>query len=432
MIGQANISYRTPRVRWRIFFQYTFVLCMVLNFRSIWLSNEALEGVGRIIKLMMGLSVVGGFLLSDKLHGIRLQRCFFAIFSIALYLSIWYLNDMEGNRSFMSVIIQLFAIIVYCYFIEDTMEDTMHKFSNIVFVIGIASIIFWLFGSLAGIIKPTGYIYSTWTGDDTAKWVASYYGVYFETQSSDLFGMVSDSILHRNTAIFTEAPMASFVFCMAFLSEFLMRNKINRHRVSLFILFILSTMSTTGVITLVLAFCLRYILNMDRKRRSAIILLLPIIVVACWLVLDFFISQKLATSSGSTRADDFMAGYKAWMTAPLFGRGDKALEVIQYYMSYFRKYNLGFSNSPMLILSSGGIYLFLPYLLSTIKGIAKVIRRGQWHKMAFYFLFLFMFVITICPFQMLTFYMFVSMAITISPRKINVVLNNKNIKAYNG
>lgn len=132
--------------------------------------------------------------------------------------------------------------------------------------------------------------------------------------------------------------------------------------------------------------------------------------VVVLIALNFLLEQKLGTSSGSTRVDDFAAGYKAWMDAPLFGNGYGNSAAYKKYMSSFRRNNLGFSNSPMQVLAYGGIYLFFPYCVSVVRGFTRLIKGHLWNRMSFYIVFLYAFVITVCPFQMLTFYLFISMA----------------------
>ena len=206
--------------------------------------------------------------------------------------------------------------------------------------------------------------------------------------------------------------MASFVFSLAFLYEMLMREKLNWKRCLLFAGAVISTTSTTGVSALIIVVGLRYVFTKSRAKcgLSLKMILVPTAFVVALVMLSFLLEQKLGTVSGSIRVDDFVAGYHAWMDAPLFGNGYGNDDSIKQYMSSFRSYNQGFSNSPMQVLVYGGIYLFLPYCISAFMGIFNMARGKQWIRIAFYLVFLYEFIITMCPFQMLTFYLFVSMA----------------------
>lgn len=286
----------------------------------------------------------------------------------------------------------------------------MHKFTNIVLIIAVVSLIFWVFGSLLGRIRSTGVLYTTWTGNDSLKKVTSYYGIYFETQSVTFFGLTASKIV-RNTAIFTEAPMASMVFGIAFLNELLIRDKLNWKRCAVLAATVISTISTTGITVLIIAIGLRYVFTKlkTKGRLSIKLIFLPMAFVVVLVALNFLLEQKLGTSSGSTRVDDFVAGYRAWMDAPLFGNGYGNSASYEKYMSSFRGNNIGFSNSPMQVLAYGGVYLFFPYYVPVVRGLVRLAKRRSWRRMAFYIVFLYAFVITVCPFQMLTFYLFISM-----------------------
>jgi O-antigen ligase len=206
--------------------------------------------------------------------------------------------------------------------------------------------------------------------------------------------------------------MASMVFGIAFTNELLIQDKLNWKRCAVLAVAVISTLSTTGCTVLIIAVGLRYIFTKS-KTKGAIslkLLLLPTTVVVALVALNFLLEQKLGTGSGSTRVDDFVAGYKAWLDAPLFGNGYGNTASYVRYMSSFRRNNIGFSNSLMQVLAYGGIYLFLPYCVSLISGFVQLIKGRMWRRMSFYITFIYAFIITVCPFQMLTFYLFISMA----------------------
>lgn len=398
-------------VNWNVVFQYAFVLCIILNFRSIWVHTESLTWVARLVKIIMGLPVAGGVIAKHKLSLKNTYNCICAMVFVFVYGMIWYLvGDLKSN-SIITIVVQLMALVVYCILVEDSVEETMQKYTNIVLVIAAVSLFFWLFGSISGLIHPTGYSYSTWSGGGESIRIISYYGIYYETQRADLFGLLARRIA-RNTAIFTEGSMASMIFSTAFLYEALMRKETEWKRCVIFAVAVLSTISITGYTVLIIAVALRYVFSRLKTKGSLSIkiLLLPLSIVATLVVLNFLVEQKLGTGSGSARIDDFVAGYKAWMDAPLFGNGYGNTDAYQQYMSSFRRRNLGISNSPMQVLTYGGIFLFAPYCIAAVIGLRQLVKRKFWRKVSFYLVFLYSFVITVCPFQMLTLYIFISLA----------------------
>lgn len=122
----------------------------------------------------------------------------------------------------------------------------------------------------------------------------------------------------------------------------------------------ISTISTTGITVLIIAIGLRYVFTKSKTkgRLSIKLIFLPMAFVVVLVALNFLLEQKLGASSGSTHVDDFVAGYRAWMDAPLFGNGYGNSASYEKYMSSFRGHNIGFFNSPMQVLAYGEVYLF--------------------------------------------------------------------------
>jgi len=216
--------------------------------------------------------------------------------------------------------------------------------------------------------------------------------------------------------------------------EMLMREKLNWKRCMLFAVAIISTSSTSGATALVLVVGLKYVFTKSKTKvgLSLKLFLLPMVVVAVLIALGLLLERKLGSSSGSIRMDDFSAGYKAWMDAPFFGNGLGNSDAIKRHMASFRVKNTGLSNSPMQVLAYGGIYLFLPYYVAAIKGLITLIARRQWNRMTFYLVFLYLFTITICSFQMLTFYLFMSLASETGKRRVQSMALPSRFEAEEG
>lgn len=403
LLGKHIIS-----VNWHTVFQYAFILCVILNFRSVWVHAESLAWASNLVKLLMGMSVAGGIIAKHKISLRDTFNCLSAVGVVLIYGMVWYLADALKSIGIIAILVQLMALVVYSFLVEDSVEDTMQKYANIVFVIAVVSLFFWVLGSLSGLIHPTGDVYITW---GVKRRIVSYFGIYYETQQLDFLGLIGSRIV-RNTAIFTEAPMASMIFSTAFLYEMLMREKTEWRRCVILAVAVISTFSTTGYTVLIIAVALRYVFSRSKTRGSLSIklLFLPMAFLVVLVALNFLVGQKLGTGSGSVRLDDFVAGYKAWMDSPLFGNGYGNAAAYQQYMSSFRRSNLGFSNSPMQVLTYGGIFLFAPYCIAAVIGLTQLAKRRVWRKLSFYLVLIYSFVITVCPFQMLTLYIFISLA----------------------
>lgn len=387
--------------------QYGFIFCIILNFRSIWQYSPEFDMFGKLVRVLLGFFVIVGVLCNRKLPSRKAKRCLNVIVIAALYGIIWYMFDPLKSISIIYLILQLLAIIIYSFLIETSIDDTLHKYTNVIIVIAIISLFFWTFGTICRIIKPTGYLYSIWSGSLASY--KNYYGIYFEQQKASSSSIVENLI--GNRAIFAEGPMVSMVFSIAFLDEFLMQSKLNVKRCFLLLIAVISTLSVTGITMTILAIVFKYILSNGNNWNKIIvkILFVPIVSIIGFVAIYYLVEKKLLTNSGLTRIDDFCAGFKAWMDAPLIGNGYGNSAAFIKYLSSSRIGNTGFSNSIMQILAFGGIYLFLPYAIA-LGGVVRLFRKHMYNRMFFYLIFFYGFIITICSFQMLTLYLFISMA----------------------
>lgn len=391
-------------------FQYMFILCVIANTRSILVHNISMKYMSNLVMVLMGISVVGGSFAKRNFSYKNIINSIILILISLLFMAIFYIFDPLKNASFIKLTLQLMAIIAYCRFVEETTYDTLHKYCNVVTIIAVISLIFWIFASILNILKPSGTIYTTWSGSDTPKIVYNYYYLYFETQKDNFFGLISNRIW-RNSAIFTEGPMASFVFSIAFTFSYLCEEKINIKKCILLAISIITTTSTIGLTCLIMSIGLRFIFkkNKNKSQITLKVLFLPIVSIFSILILIYFVESKLGSSSGSIRLDDFVAGYRAWMDNPILGNGYGNASSYKQYMSSFRNYNMGFSNSVMEILAYGGIYLFMPYFLATFVGVISLYKRKEYFLLSFYIIFVYSFIITYLPFQMLPIYLFISL-----------------------
>ncbi len=239
---------------------FLIALSLILNCGSIW------STVGNFSIFLFSILIIGIILcfFSIKPNDIYFskQNIFFISF-FSIYLLIYILQPQNilnlkyGIEYFISFFSLLFYVIIF-----ERKENTLLSikyYINIMAIIGCISLLFWTFGSFFKVISPTGSIISYWSTENGTP-CPSYYGIYFETQSLN-------NII-RNTAIFTEAPMASLNFVIAFLFQDLFNKGDRSHNIKeiILILCILSTISTTGYIALILIFVLKMLLMSYRNK----------------------------------------------------------------------------------------------------------------------------------------------------------------------
>lgn len=399
---------------------YLFAIAIVLSSQSIWITIKGLDSIMNIIVMLLGGSFLGCLFLGKTRRNDFIKSLTLSGLIFVYMFFFWYIDSYRTN-SFIRQMMIMILCALYCSVFQHNNKINWGKqlnreqfpfwncYENLIIIIACVSLIFWVFGSLLGLINHTGYVYTSWTGvENYYKRIPSYYGLYFETQSgvSSLLG-----VNYRNSAIFTEAPMAGIHFFVALLIELFMKKEQSKSKLIILIIAIISTVSTASYLGLLLAFFIKFILKKENKGALIILkyTIMTIGIVVGFYVMQYLIETKLGTDSGSIRVDDFIAGYKAWMDHPILGNGYGNFNSIKNYMSSFRNYNMGFSNSLVYILAIGGIYLFMPYLMAAIIGISKMIKYKVWDELAFYILFLITFAIMLIPFIGLTYMVFIMM-----------------------
>lgn len=382
-------------------FEYLLALALILNCRSIWASLPSISWFSNAVLLVTIAAAAGCIFLKKTIVKGRLTRAVYFVLWIAGYAVFFVFVKSYNWSNFLKLVLVVCVLVIYyfCCNRSSAVPTVVYKYENLILVIAAVSVLFWLLCSVLKVLPATGTVYSNWTGNDTLKSVPSYFGVYFETQYSTLMWIGK---ITRNTAIFTEGPMASFHFTLALLIELFQKQRSSRPKLILLGGAVLTTISTTGYVACITALALKFFLSGNRKKimRWVKLLALPIVVIVGGGLVYSLVSNKLATvGSGMVRIDDFVAGFKAWKQHPLFGSGYANSDYIKAFMSSFRSNNTGFSNSPMTVLANGGIYLALPYVAAFTIGLYKAIHARNMRQVCFIAEVLFIFTITIVTYQ---------------------------------
>ena len=242
------------------------------------------------------------------------------------------------------------------------------KFERLVVTYAAITLVLWLLASVFNILPPTGGITSSWGHN---MHYPLYFGLYTTKQTQFFLG----TIWIRNQGFFTEAPMYNVILIVALCIEVFVAsltgregkfiwNGMDLRKLIILVLTDLSTVTTTGMIVMVLIAAFKYCLMRNKsaiikilKWLGAIVVLLIAAHVAYWLFLN-----KSITGSWEVRFDDFKAGNLAWHNNILFGNGYDTMKSINRYMSSYRLYNMGYSSGIFSVLAQGGIALFCNYV----------------------------------------------------------------------
>ena len=325
------------------------------------------------------------------------------VFLVFLAYSIVFLATGDGRGSYGALstgFLMVCPLMVMLLIKNGILDKYLQAVVNVVAALAAVSVILWLAGPVFGAISPNCSISNGWTGSGIRIASPGYYHLLYITQYGDLFNMS----LARNTGIFAEGPMYSYTISMAIIFESYFSKRPRTAILVILYIAVASTLTTTGIVfVLAIGFVelARRAYAMKSRLRPILLTLLGILFVILTIFAFSLLDQKMDTSSGSIRLDDFRAGFATWIESPIYGYGLSNIDSATVHMGSFRLYNLGFSNSPFDLLVRGGIVFAFPFLVACM----GFLRLPSPMKIAA-LLFVYLWTITIVTFLPLTYLMF--------------------------
>lgn len=361
--------------------EYICVGAIILQCNSVFMQEN-----NHYKNLILIISIIGLFVLFFKswVYFVRnrvdlrplLKFTFFYVLTIGLYLFISNLNyPIYKSLLIYWVFAPILAISFFYYCsLEQRINRLFFRFENIVLILAILSLFFWFLAELG---YPTNVTKTIDWG--SVKEISGYFNLHFIAQGSvNFLGM----ILIRNTGIFVEAPMYSYVLTSALLVELFLRDKKKLMDWKFLILFftILSTTSTTGVLMVIVAVSYYEFVVLEKFSATVRFIVLICTLPILFTVIKYLILKKVDTawySSSSIRLNDFVAGFNAWRQHIWIGNGFGNYASILNQMDYRRLAfgaNSGFSSGFMVTLAYGGILGALAYIVPTFS-MVKVSKK---------------------------------------------------------
>lgn len=383
-------------------FEYLFVIVLILECNTNYIViKETMSFTRKLILILLGLSVLGQ-LLFGKISFKTLKHAF--NHSIALLLFLLVLIFLNHYNVPVEITLS-FAAILLCFnhfANQNSIKEILKKYVNIIFLLAIISLFLWLFGSILNVIEASGYVSSTWFNSRAFVMIKNYHYLYFETQTINLLNFPK---IIRNSSVFAEAPMASLNFTLAVLFELFINNDISWTKVIIIVIAVCTTFSVTGIIVCFVSLIVFFLLDDNKKAAFRVFrfLIIPVVILVAINEGSQMVINKLTSTSGSIRLDDFSIGMKVWKSHLLLGCGIGNMDRIRSYMGSWRGVNQGFSNSPTLILAQGGIVLFSLYLIPIVKGIIEC--RKDYRLLYFILCFIILFTFSYIPYKYLTFFL---------------------------
>lgn len=349
--------------KFNMFLQYLLAFLIILESRSVF--SRFYEGTSeKIIILLLIFTLILIFLLNFNFK-LKKRYLLFLVFYLVYAFLFLLINVNSSKINFIVTFLLLFPLsfLIYCVYGKGQIEDLFKSYVNIMMVISCVSLFFFIFGSLTNMISTNVTKIIDWGG---AHIINGYSYLHFNSQTTVIFGKT----ILRNTSIFVEGPMFALhlMFAMS-LSLFFKDKMLNKYSI-VFGLTILSTLSVTGF--LIYLFLLFYKYTFYNKSKSKI-MLLPIVFIVFTIIGTVFLGDKQTTNSYNIRYDDYIAGFLAFEKYPIFGSGFLNNNIVIKYMSNYRLYNTGLSNSFIIVLVQGGLYLILFYLIPIFLNCKKLI-----------------------------------------------------------
>lgn len=382
--------------------KYFFAGCIILGTNSVYYDKKFFEiaMIGSTILMLL-------YILSTKKYKNPTKNHLLFIFIYYIYVIFYGLMRGFPFRFVYSFLflLPLFFVIFSC-FNKNQFYEFLNIIKNLIVFLSVVSLFFYLFGSLLGIIKENCIIYSTWSSNPSYN---GYYFLHFNTQKESIYNI----LFIRNSGIFNEAPMFSLVLTIGLGIELFLNNEKTRFkRIFIFILTIFTTLSTTGIVISMLMVLSSFIIIKSNKsyKQFLKIILIPILLVFAYNFASYLLNNKIGGHSYNIRIDDFKAAYKAWCDNPIFGVGLSNKNKLLQYISSFRKYNTGFSNSILTLLAEGGIYLFLIYFIPYVRILFSTFKNNKKLNLflLFYLLLFISTIFTYTPFALLFLAMFLN------------------------
>lgn len=330
----------------KVFLLFTVFLLLILFFISVKRLDKLNMNVNKLKRMIKFNEFMMGYLL---------------IFVLVEYFFVYKFHVISIMTSLIT------PIIFVTYFFERKQSNKLNsslldKIVKIVFIMEIVSLVFWII-SLAG-VKPNFTFFSQWNGG----YVGGYYIFHFIPQYNSFLWFNNFT---RNTGIFVEAPMYSYVMCVSLIIQLFIRKKkfsnFDRINLLLTIITIFSTVSTTGIIISVVSVVVK-LLFLLLNHATKIGKILSTVIIICGGVLSLIIYMNKGKSSAGAyssmvRADDIHACIHAWMDHSIWGVGINNVHYISQYVLPFRRNNLGLATGFFSILAFGGILLALYYVI---------------------------------------------------------------------
>ncbi|EKK21028.1 hypothetical protein [Fructilactobacillus florum] len=359
-------------------------LCLLLSNYSVYFVSPNLfpKVLRLVVPVMTGVAFLAYVIFANRYnYKLPIKKLFIISGSYAFLMTLFLGVNYFYYRFHLLHTVLFYYVIPILFIFFGGVSFSIYRAKNILRAIvrmtcllALLSLFFWI---LAEVNFPVDdYLFIDWGSKHN---VFGFYGLHFLAQEpAGFFGLN----LIRNTGLYAEAPMFSFVLSVSFVFNlfYLQKDISYRFRNGLLLVTIFTTVSTTGILIAFLAIFGKFIgdhhkfyTNLSKRLRFLIAFFGSFTLL---IGLGGILINKLNTFQGSVsiRSDDIHAGFSAFSKSPFFGNGIGNLHLIKRLMASYRLIpggNNGFSIGILEVMVYGGILLLLFYLVPLFLAVLR-------------------------------------------------------------
>lgn len=352
--------------------KYIIILVLLFDTTTMWKYVTTSLLYGKSFGTTIGLLVLFDIIVSWRLKIDKrtVKRMIIIILILGIYAALSLYNIPKYLSGFLGVFIYFY---IYSFFLykNNKMADFLNAFSNVMIIISIVSLFFWLFGSVWNILPGRTQLTYEWA--KSFRTTYSYFNLYFE---NPLQNKAHGALC--NLGVFTESPGYSGYLIYGFLIDLAKRMRLSVNakkerrtsdiRLMIYMITLITSFSSKGIIAVLIIVFIQYISKQTKgKKEFAIRLIIGVIIlIGASLASTYLLEDKLSKTSGSIRMDHLQASIKAFVHNPLIGVGYKnSNEIIKY--TALKQSQTGLSMGLTVLLAYGGIYLFAFYCGAAVR-----------------------------------------------------------------
>ncbi len=363
---------------------YIFVLCLILSmgamcFHIEYFMNRGIRQLDLInfecrLALILSMIQIVKYKASMTIRNvvILVLSCLF----LRGYFYVIPANLQSFNEEYFKPFIYFFILVALTKR-EKRMDMFFKTYSNIVFVIAVISLFFYIFGETFHLIEGTEIRYWNQNEWNPGK---SYFHLYYVNYYQNR-GFTHEYVV-RNIGPFMEAPGFALPLTFALWYDLFARKKRNIIRMIVICTAMITTVSMKAYIIGIVLFAMYFYFEYAKKdafiRRLFTGLGLSVVVVAAWLFLYIFLIDGSSVSGlGSIgwRMQDTMAAFKTWLYCPFLGCGyDNSVIMRGFYLD---SANVGYTAGLLNVLAYGGVYWFAFYCIALFGYILEGKRHNS-------------------------------------------------------